>query len=104
MMMQVMLMCVDVCLHNLSHFDYDNDDDDYDDSDDCCYYYFRLQLLDVVAATQTRPAQEALLDLLSFEDEESVEHPERYLFAAAYSTHPSEALIRDLLVWCWYSA
>ncbi|KAL8616969.1 hypothetical protein ACOMHN_041887 [Nucella lapillus] len=60
-------------------------------------YYLVPQLIDIAAAAQTRPAQEALLDLLSFEDEDSVEHPERYLFAAAYSTHPSEALIKDLL-------
>lgn len=60
-------------------------------------YYIVPQLIDITAAAQTRPAQEALLDLLSFEDEDAVEHPERYLFAAAYSTHPSEALIKDLL-------
>jgi hypothetical protein len=60
----------------------------------CC----SLQLIDIAAATQTQAAQEALLDLLSFEDDSALDYPERYLFAAAYSTHPSEALIKDLLV------
>ncbi|XP_076459875.1 microsomal triglyceride transfer protein large subunit-like isoform X2 [Babylonia areolata] len=60
-------------------------------------YHILPQLIDITTATQTHSSQEALLDLLSFEDEDSVEYPERYLFAAAYSTHPSEQLIRDLL-------
>ena len=59
---------------------------------------FSTQLIDVAVAAQTRPAQEALLDLLAFEDDSALDYPERYLFAAAYSTHPSEALISDLLV------
>ncbi|KAK7112440.1 microsomal triglyceride transfer protein large subunit-like [Littorina saxatilis] len=60
-------------------------------------YYLVTQLIDVAAAAQTRPAQEALLDLLSFEDDSALDYPERYLFAAAYSTHPTEALIKDLI-------
>lgn len=56
------------------------------------------QLIDVAAAAQTSSSQEALMGLLSFEDDYAVDYPERYLLAAAYSTHPSEALIRDLMV------
>lgn len=55
------------------------------------------QLIDIAAAAQTRASQEALLELLSFEDDSALDYPERYLFAAAYTTHPSEALINDLL-------
>nr|KAG5707699.1 hypothetical protein BaRGS_003274 [Batillaria attramentaria] len=60
-------------------------------------YYIVQQLIDIATAAQTRPAQEALMDLVSFEDDYALEYPERYLFAAAYSTHPSESLIRDLI-------
>ncbi|BFZ02912.1 hypothetical protein BsWGS_05951 [Bradybaena similaris] len=60
-------------------------------------YYIIPQLIDIAAAAQTEPAREALLELLDFEDAEAVDHPQRFLFAAAYSSHPSESLIRDLL-------
>ncbi|PVD38582.1 hypothetical protein C0Q70_01198 [Pomacea canaliculata] len=60
-------------------------------------YYIVPQLIDVAAAAQTSSSQEALMGLLSFEDDYAVDYPERYLLAAAYSTHPSEALIRDLM-------
>ncbi|CAG5131398.1 unnamed protein product, partial [Candidula unifasciata] len=63
-------------------------------------YYIIPQLIDVAAAAQTEPAREALLELLDFENADAVDHPQRFLFAAAYSSHPSESLITDLLsVW-----
>ena len=58
----------------------------------------RSQLLDIATAAQTEASREALLELLNFEDEEAVDHSQRFLFAAAYSSHPSETLIADLLV------
>ena len=61
-------------------------------------FYTRPQLLDIATAAQTDASREALLELLSFEDEDAVDHPQRFLFAAAYSSHPSETLITDLIV------
>lgn len=60
-------------------------------------YYIVPQLLDIATAAQTEASREALLELLNFEDEDAVDHPQRFLFAAAYSSHPSESLISDLL-------
>lgn len=60
--------------------------------------FFSPQLIDAATAAQTRASQEALLELVSFEDDYALDYPERYLLAAAYSTHPSESLIRDLMV------
>lgn len=60
-------------------------------------FYIVQQLIDIATAAQTKPAQQALMDLISFEDDYALEYPERYLFAAAYSTHPSESLIRDFI-------
>ncbi|GFS09183.1 microsomal triglyceride transfer protein large subunit [Elysia marginata] len=60
-------------------------------------YYIVPQLMDIATAAQTEASREALLELLNFEDDEAVDHPQRFLFAAAYSSHPSETLIADLL-------
>lgn len=61
-------------------------------------FIFRPQLIDVATAAQTEASREALLELLEFEDPDSVVHPQRFLFAAAYSSHPSESQITELLV------
>ncbi|KAK3091068.1 hypothetical protein FSP39_016889 [Pinctada imbricata] len=55
------------------------------------------QLLDVGAATQTQAAQQAMMQLVGFDDESSIQYPERLLFALAYSTHPGEYLLQDLM-------
>ena len=49
-------------------------------------------------AAQTRSSQEALMQWLSSDDEFNNENLERYVFASAYVTHPSEYLINDFLV------
>ena len=56
------------------------------------------QLLDVGAAAQTPAAQRAMMDLVTFDQDSSIEYPERLLFASAYSTHPGEYLLEDLMV------
>lgn len=56
------------------------------------------QLVDIAAATQTPGAQKALLELLNFEHESAITYQERYLLAAAFSTHPGDYLLKDLLV------
>ena len=60
--------------------------------------YFRPQLIDVGAATQTPYAQKAMLDLVQFEQDYSTEYPERLLLAMAYSSHPGDYLLKDILV------
>ncbi|CAL1527449.1 unnamed protein product [Lymnaea stagnalis] len=60
-------------------------------------YYIVPQLIDVATAAQTEAAKESLFGLLDFSNEDAVEYPQRFLFAAAYSSHPSESLIADLL-------
>ncbi|XP_005091025.1 microsomal triglyceride transfer protein large subunit [Aplysia californica] len=60
-------------------------------------YYIVPQLIDVATAAQTEASREAILELLNFEDENAVDYPQRFLFAAAYSSHPSTSLIRELL-------
>ena len=56
------------------------------------------QLIDVAAATQTSAALKAVMELLVFDDDYSTQHPERFLLAATYSTHPREFLLKNLLV------
>ncbi|XP_071131491.1 microsomal triglyceride transfer protein large subunit-like isoform X2 [Mytilus edulis] len=60
-------------------------------------YYIVPQLIDVGAATQTPFAQRAMMDLVQFEQDYSTEYPERLLLALAYSTHPGEYLLKDLI-------
>ena len=51
-----------------------------------------------MTAAQTRACQEALTAFLDFKNEDEIELPERYLLAVAFSTHPSEQVLNDLLV------
>ncbi|KAL5018121.1 hypothetical protein ScPMuIL_003843 [Solemya velum] len=60
-------------------------------------YYIVPQLIDIATATQTPGAQKAVLELLNFEDDSSITYQERFLLAAAFSTHPGEYLLKDLL-------
>ncbi|XP_045214239.2 microsomal triglyceride transfer protein large subunit-like [Mercenaria mercenaria] len=55
------------------------------------------QLLDIGAATQTPSAQKAMMELLNFEETKNLAYPLRYLLGAAYTTHPGEYLVKDLL-------
>lgn len=59
--------------------------------------YIVPQLLDIGAATQTPAAQAAMMELLNFEETKNLVYPLRYLLAAAYTTHPGEYLVKDLL-------
>ncbi|WAQ96562.1 MTP-like protein [Mya arenaria] len=59
--------------------------------------YIVSQLLDVGVATQTPGAQRALMELLNFEEQKNLIYPLRYLLATAYTTHPGDYLIKDLL-------
>ncbi|XP_013392489.1 microsomal triglyceride transfer protein large subunit isoform X2 [Lingula anatina] len=55
------------------------------------------QLIDAAVATQTPASQEALMELINFEDDYYTQNSERYLFTVSFSTHPSEQLLKDLL-------
>lgn len=59
--------------------------------------YVVSQLLDVGVATQTPAAQQAMMELLNFDETRNLVYPLRYLLGAAYTTHPGEYLVRDLL-------
>jgi hypothetical protein len=39
-----------------------------------------------------------MMELLNFEETKNLVYPLRYLLAAAYTTHPGEYLVKDLLV------
>ena len=54
-------------------------------------------LIDAVVAAQTTPGQDAMMEFLDFNEENDITLPERYLLAAAFSTHPYK-LLNDLLV------
>lgn len=54
------------------------------------------QLLDIAAATQTLPAHKAALSVLKFNGS-SIELPERYLISLSLATHPSGAVVRDMI-------
>ena len=55
-------------------------------------------LIDAVVAAQTTPGQDAMMEFLDFNEENDITLPERYLLAAAFSTHPSYKPLQDLLV------
>ena len=59
---------------------------------------FSPALIDAVTAAQTVGCQEALMEFLDFTNEDEIDLPERYLLAVAFSTHPSEQVLKDLLV------
>ena len=59
---------------------------------------FRSQLIDIGVATQTPAAQQAMMGLIQFEETTNLAYPLRYLLAVAFTTHPGEYLIKDLLV------
>lgn len=61
-------------------------------------YYIVPQLIDVGAATQTPFAQRAMMDLVQFDQDYSTDYPERLLLALAYSSHPGDYLLKDILV------
>ncbi|XP_022315844.2 microsomal triglyceride transfer protein large subunit-like [Crassostrea virginica] len=60
-------------------------------------YNIVKQLIDVAAATQTPAAHAALMQLITFTDESAIDYPERFILASAYTTHPGEYLLKDLL-------
>ena len=60
--------------------------------------HHRPQLIDVATATQTQASREAILDLLNFHDADAIDYPQRFLFAAAYASHPDVAFIKELMV------
>ncbi|KAH9508416.1 hypothetical protein Btru_055188 [Bulinus truncatus] len=55
------------------------------------------QLIDIMTAAQTEAAREAILELINFQDEYAVDYQQRFLLAAAYSSHPTASLLADLL-------
>ena len=55
-------------------------------------------MIDAVVAAQTTPGQDAMMEFLDLDATDDVTLPERYLLAAAFSTHPSYKLLQDLLV------
>lgn len=59
--------------------------------------YVVSQLLDVCVATQTPAAQKTMMELLNFEETKNLVYPQRYLLGAAYTTHPGDFLVKDLL-------
>ena len=61
-------------------------------------FSIRPQLIDVATAAQTEASRDALFDLLTFEDADNVEYPQRFLFASAFSSHPSALSIKKLMV------
>ncbi len=58
----------------------------------------RGSLIDAAAAAQTHASQRALMSFVNFDDDSAVENAERYLLATSFSTHPSEDLLRDVMV------
>lgn len=60
--------------------------------------FYRPQLIDVAAATQTPAAHNALKALIAFDNANAIDYPERQLFAQAFSTHPEDYHIQELLV------
>ena len=67
----------------------------------CLPFFFSFHspvLIDAVVAAQTTPGQDAMMEFLDFNEENDITLPERYLLAAAFSTHPSYKLLHDLLV------
>lgn len=59
---------------------------------------FRLTLIDVLAATQTQPALEVLIESLDFSKTEKTSDIERALTGIAFSSHPSELTLVSLTV------
>jgi hypothetical protein len=59
--------------------------------------------LDVIAACQTKAAQEAAFEFLNFQDEYYIDLPERYILGVAFSTHPDEHFVKAFWVrsWLW---
>jgi len=55
-----------------------------------------LPLIDIISAAQTDASQAALMDFLDFSSTYDIRRPERYLLAAAFSTHPKKSLLSDL--------
>ncbi|XP_018019363.1 microsomal triacylglycerol transfer protein isoform X2 [Hyalella azteca] len=54
-----------------------------------------LQLLDIVASTQTSASHKAAMGFLNFQEERKILLPERYLLTASLATHPSAESIND---------
>ena len=55
-------------------------------------------LIDAITAAQTEDGQKVLMDTLKFNLPDEIELPERYLLAVAFSTHPSQIVLKHLLV------
>ena len=58
-------------------------------------------MLDVGIAAQTPSGQRAMMELLNFNEESNLIYPLRYLLGAAYTTHPGDYLLQDLIVSYW---
>ena len=58
----------------------------------------RPVLLEAVTAAQTAAGQAAIMGYLNFDEEYDFRLQERYLLAAAFSTHPTENLVKDMFV------
>ncbi|KAL4240543.1 hypothetical protein ACF0H5_001335 [Mactra antiquata] len=59
--------------------------------------YIVAQLLDIGAATQTPGAHRAMMELLNFEETSNIVYPLRYLLGVAYTTHPGDYIVKDLV-------
>ena len=55
-------------------------------------------LIDAITAAQTSAGQAALIDFLDFTDADNILLLERYLLAAAFTTHPTKEVVQFLLV------
>lgn len=55
-----------------------------------------LQLLDIVASTQTTASHRAAMAFLNFQEEKKIMLPERYLLTVSLATHPSAFSIQEL--------
>ena len=62
----------------------------------------RPVLLEAVTAAQTAAGQAAIMGYLNFDEEYDFRLQERYLLAAAFSTHPTENLVKDMFVSVYY--
>ena len=62
-----------------------------------CSLIFRPWLIDAITAAQTTDGQKVLMDTLKFNVIDEIELPERYVLAVAFSTHPPQIVLKQLL-------
>ncbi|XP_077999535.1 microsomal triglyceride transfer protein large subunit-like [Glandiceps talaboti] len=56
-----------------------------------------LQLIDIVACTQTTASHEAMMEILDFKNSDMADILDRYLVAVSFLNHPSDDLLQKLL-------